>query len=523
MKKGMVLLLTSCLLQASSFAQTKPKKTKEELELENIIRLHDMPGHKQTKKELDYINKHWDKVINKMDEAKIAAVKNELKVGNPMPDIPLGELINSKVEVMKSLNGKTRFSQLKGKLVILDFWDINCSSCIEEMPRMAKLQEEFKNQVQILLVDYIDSKEQILNDLALYKKRGRENYLPTNIPSIMDNGSIKKLFPPKTEIGYHVWIDAKGIIKLRGSGLINTYPKKVRDLLAGKKIDFVTDDGTMVLTRQTPLYTVLNKSSHPILKYNSTFTSFAPEIASYAGAGGGEVIDSAFNTIRLTWPNTSVLDLYYESTRELMQRSNYTLLGNRIILLVKDTLNYLARRPWFTGELTDKIFSQSRFCYEQICPLDYDATTRQQYMLQDLNRNISSLYGAEGRVEKRKMPCYILVRNSQLDKLAAKENNDKNYSKTINGNKMMRGQGELMNVLMSHIGWRYYGYNAFVGLNDILIDETEYKGKIDIWLPASIKSWDELRKALLPYDLDIIKEERQIDMLVIEEKDYKNK
>src|SRR5688572_7574854 len=59
-----------------------------------------------------------------------------LQVGNKMPDIPLGVVINNKT-------GKTRFSEFKGKLLILDFWDTYCSSCIEGFPKMVQLQKEF--------------------------------------------------------------------------------------------------------------------------------------------------------------------------------------------------------------------------------------------------------------------------------------------------------------------------------------------------------------------------------------------
>src|SRR6185312_15590115 len=41
---------------------------------------------------------------------------------------------------------------LKKKLVLFDFWGIYCSSCIGQMPHLQKLQEEFGNNIQIIIV-----------------------------------------------------------------------------------------------------------------------------------------------------------------------------------------------------------------------------------------------------------------------------------------------------------------------------------------------------------------------------------
>ena len=69
-----------------------------------------------------------------------------LKVGDCVPDYKLINLIN--------YSSKTaNLSDLKGKLVILDFWNSHCISCIESWPNLLRLQKEFDESLQIILIN----------------------------------------------------------------------------------------------------------------------------------------------------------------------------------------------------------------------------------------------------------------------------------------------------------------------------------------------------------------------------------
>ena len=67
-------------------------------------------------------------------------------------------------------NGKTiKLTDLKGKVVLLDFWYRGCFPCLKATPDLMKLQEEFKNDLVIIGINDRDDKQDI-SDYYAYKK-----------------------------------------------------------------------------------------------------------------------------------------------------------------------------------------------------------------------------------------------------------------------------------------------------------------------------------------------------------------
>ena len=73
-------------------------------------------------------------------------------------------------------NGKTiKLNDLKGKVLLLDFWYRGCFPCLKATPDLIKMQEEFKEHLVIIGVNDIDEKQDI-TDYYAYKKG---NYFST--------------------------------------------------------------------------------------------------------------------------------------------------------------------------------------------------------------------------------------------------------------------------------------------------------------------------------------------------------
>lgn len=469
---------------------------------------------------------------------------DELVVGDKMADITLGQVFNTKL-----YSSKTRISDLKGKLIILDMWTLSCGACMAAFPYMSELQKEFGDKIQIFLVNYGEDEAKIKH----YFNRpggfpvdgGGKAVFPDNLPVIGAAKELAKIFPSKGGPGYHIWIDGNGIIRLRGNGSVNTSAEKIKVMLEGKKIDYVRDEEDTwdpyrpLLYTNTALYKTVAILPE-VLQFNSLFTRYSDEFGNSYGSDGRALLkkrDSATGTLRNSYVNNSALSLYNFATGELMKNNN-VIWGDRTFLLVNDISLYADDRLGFTGpgtgingisiyrdmprwstaKTTDKILRKSRFCYEQITPVSISDSARQQYMLQDLNRYFGALYSAEGKVEKQKIPCYILMRTSKIDKLKTK-GDDGGNSTAKDGDEVKRYKNrKLSEILTPRLGVQF---SAFFSINDILLDETGYTDNVDMILPKKIKSLEELRKALQLYDLDIVKEDRELNVLVIREKGYK--
>ncbi len=62
----------------------------------------------------------------------------------------------------QSVDGKKISTKdLKGQVVILNFWASWCGPCIEEVPSLIKLVEEFKGQIHLLAISGDSNKEDI--------------------------------------------------------------------------------------------------------------------------------------------------------------------------------------------------------------------------------------------------------------------------------------------------------------------------------------------------------------------------
>jgi thiol-disulfide isomerase/thioredoxin len=148
-----------------------------------------------------------------------------LHIGDQMPDIVLHNMVNYP-------GGKARFSDFKGKLVILDFWNMGCSPCISAFPKMQKMQKEFEGKIQILLVNVIDKPERLKN--AGFPKNTSSPIIPKiELPFVLHCKELEALFPHAAE-PYHVWVDGQG--KIVSTTTANgTSPQHISDFLAGKK------------------------------------------------------------------------------------------------------------------------------------------------------------------------------------------------------------------------------------------------------------------------------------------------
>lgn len=134
---------------------------------------------------------------NKVDQL------NEIRaftIGERIPDLPLLNLVNYD-DCALSL------SSFGDKIIILDFWNIYCTSCIRMFPLEDSLQAMFPDDVQFILITG-DSKERVGGFLSKYNSTHEKRL---SLPVVTSDSAFSKLFR-FSYIPHYVWIAPNGLI-----------------------------------------------------------------------------------------------------------------------------------------------------------------------------------------------------------------------------------------------------------------------------------------------------------------------
>jgi len=140
------------------------------------------------------------------------AYKNFEWEGKPLPAINYTDLNGKKYDI----------SSLKGKILVLNFWFIGCTSCVHEMPQLNDLKAQYSNRKNIRFAAIAFDKENalrkfmkrtdfrydIISDTASYlvKQLGISSF-PTSV--VIQDGIVVKILDDP----YHALKDLKLVLK----------------------------------------------------------------------------------------------------------------------------------------------------------------------------------------------------------------------------------------------------------------------------------------------------------------------
>jgi len=125
-------------------------------------------------------------------------------------------------------NQQINYSQMKGKrIVVLDFWSIYCASCIEEMPKLTAIYNEFRDKGLVIIGVNLDS---FGTHRVVKFMNGMETKI--NFPVIIDKNrqvamAFNAMVLPTTLV-----IDAAGKIRFYHVGYKQGDEKHLRNIVA---------------------------------------------------------------------------------------------------------------------------------------------------------------------------------------------------------------------------------------------------------------------------------------------------
>jgi thiol-disulfide isomerase/thioredoxin len=113
-------------------------------------------------------------------------------------------------------SGKTYTNEdLKGKVVFLNFWSVNCGPCVMEIPVLNKLFLSYKDNKDVVFISILVDKEEALEKFlatGLTKKRIAYDVVPVSKALMKDTFKLIKGFPT------NLFIDREGKIFMRTFG-----------------------------------------------------------------------------------------------------------------------------------------------------------------------------------------------------------------------------------------------------------------------------------------------------------------
>jgi cytochrome c biogenesis protein CcmG/thiol:disulfide interchange protein DsbE len=132
-------------------------------------------------------------------------------IGSPAPDF-----------TVQDTDRKVRLDDLKGKIVVLNFWTSWCEPCIVEMPSLSRLQKQMGSQVTVLAVSTDD-------DPTAYHRFLRQygiDFLTVNDANKKSSDLYGTTGQPETFI-----IDPTGVVRRKFIGPVNWTSPEIVDYL----------------------------------------------------------------------------------------------------------------------------------------------------------------------------------------------------------------------------------------------------------------------------------------------------
>jgi thiol-disulfide isomerase/thioredoxin len=372
-------------------------------------------------------------------------------------------------EDVKFMRGQLQaidWKELKDKVVILDFFDTYCGTCIELMPKLQKLQDRYADKVQIINVGWQD--KQTLDKFFASNAYVKEHNV--NLPVIYADTYLKERFPHKG--APHVVFLYKGKVhaitffrQVTVENILALYENRTIDL------PLKNDFGTVDLSAD--INTVKN------LKTSVVITGYQDGVPIQGFLTGRDSITGYFKTSMVNRPIFRAL----VSATTRIKRPDFYLRDDRIVWKVKDPKKY---------EDFDRVgeswLNENGICYERIDIKQRPDSVLARLTVDDLHR----LLGLKSYFSTKTMKCVVLKRGAIRKSTATKTGSGAIYENS----------GVLAEFIDSN------------SLFPPAVDLLKSNERIQI---GSFNNLDELNDQLGPYGIVAVIEDQNIPVFVVEE------
>ncbi|MBO9634169.1 MAG: TlpA family protein disulfide reductase [Chitinophagaceae bacterium] len=408
-------------------------------------------------------------------------------VGDKVPDLVFRNLQNFPEK-------QTSLSSFKGKLVLIDFWDMPCGTCIAAFPKIKEVQDRFKNKVQVITVTKRTTPEQYKNAISVVP--GLKGF---SLPTVLQDDQLYKHFPFEF-ISHVVWIDGNGVVKaITGTDYIT--PENIELALKEDHLPWPVKKDIVGFDYHQPLFTVTTgEALPPAPSYYSALTGYID------GINAGEAVDSSNGS--LTW-NAFNMGLLSLCDGALNGRSSGFINPKYLVLEVRDKDRFIHNTK---TQLYSDWAKKNQYCYSYTIPLSLNDEQRKEFVKYDLTHWLHVI-GVNVKKEIREIPCYslVLLRNNKREVEA-------NGTDSVFVTRYPHDSSELKNwklsAFLSDLNIAYYD------IPYVLIDSTGYPSDFRVNMKFSKNAFsgiEPLRKELNHYGFDLVPVTSSQEVYVITE------
>jgi thiol-disulfide isomerase/thioredoxin len=406
-------------------------------------------------------------------QAQQAAIRKGAKV----PDYKLVNLLNFK--------GKDpSLSDFHGKLLILEFWNSSCASCIEAFPKLIELQKQFNDKIQIIL---INPQQDVQEVKQIFERRRKLAGVNMTLPASCGDAGMRELFP-HTTYPHVVWISPEGSVMSVTKGELVTRTN-IKAILEGKNIQMPQkDQQRTAVDFSKPLFINGNGGNGEHLLGYAVFARYFPELR-------GDIDITPTYAIIANADIVSMFRFLFKDEPNRWGAQNWYPFG-KTVLEVKQPEKLLRK---IDGELQ----LQNIYTYQRIAGKALPIPRMKQLIIGDLK----DYFQIDFRFEKRKRKCLVLTA-TDTSLIAYKSGDDHIL---VSDNKFEVNHYTVKEALEILVAITTYQVSPYP-----LIDETGLKGGLgNIQLEANIEDYQSLNQALKKYGLQFSLEDREVEVLVI--------
>jgi thiol-disulfide isomerase/thioredoxin len=403
------------------------------------------------------------------------------EIGKPCPDFTLDNLLNSK-------KSKISLRDFKGKWLIIDFWAFYCTSCVESFPKTNHLQQIFKNELTYLLIGYNDFHFGH-NIKSLYLKL--EDKMHLQLLAAFDSVLFTRWEVPS--VPHLIIIDPTGVVRAL-TGSYGTDSTKIRELLDGKKPDFLPKTFSRLIDPEKPLLINNNGGPDTSFLYRSLLTRY---------------VDEGIRPLEYIYYYTEKNKIGFQVTCvSLDELYRYAFVGKWYWIPDQDSLSgkYF---PYLELDIKDSALfksdyskKQNLFNYSLYVP---PGKANRNYLMQVLQRELKNCFGYEVKLEDKEVPCWRLI--VRKDTLVSLRSGGLTKEDSADAMQVIIKNGSLKYLLLTIANY-HQDQTPF-------IDETGIDYPVDIELQALFTDLTDVQQALRRNGLDLVKGKKTMKVIVI--------